>query len=58
MYANHIEPLVQQYYRTGTIDTAQMRSLDAVNAQCPTCSARQGGFMAGFSRFMRNLLGL
>jgi hypothetical protein len=58
MYANHIDPLVQQYYRTGTIDTAQMRSLDAVNAQCPTCSARQGGFMAGFSRFMRDLLGL
>jgi hypothetical protein len=58
MYANHIEPLVQQYYRTGTIDTAQMRSLNAVNAQCPTCSARQGGFMANFSKFMKNLLGL
>jgi hypothetical protein len=58
MYANHIEPLVQQYYRTGTIDTTQMRSLDAVNAQCPTCSARQGGFMANFSKFMKDLLGL
>jgi hypothetical protein len=58
MYANHIEPLVQQYYRTGTIDTAQMQSLNAVNAQCPTCSARQGGFMANFSKFMKDLLGL
>ena len=57
MRANHIEPLVQQYYRTGTIDTTQMRSPDAVNAQCPTCSARQGGFMANFSKVMKDLLG-
>jgi hypothetical protein len=58
MYANHIEPLVQEYYRTGTIDTARMRSLNAVNAQCPTCSARQGGYMANFSKYMKDLLGL
>jgi hypothetical protein len=57
MRANHIEPLVQQYYRTGAIDTTKMRSLDAVNAQCPTCSARQGGFMANFSKVMKDLLG-
>jgi RHS repeat-associated protein len=57
MNANHIEPLVQEYYRTGTIDLQQMRSLNAVSAQCPTCSASQGGLMAAFSRSMKSLLG-
>ncbi len=57
MYVNHIEPLVQEYYRTGTIDTDRMRSPDAVNAHCPTCSARQGGVMANFSKLMKALLG-
>jgi hypothetical protein len=28
-----------------------------VNAHCPTCSARQGGVMANFSKFMKALLG-
>ena len=58
MYANHIDPLVVEYYRNGTIDTAKMRSPDAVNAQCPTCSARQGGFLSNFSKAMRRQLGL
>jgi hypothetical protein len=58
MYVNHIEPLVQEYYRTGTIDTDRMRSPDAVNAHCPTCSAREGGVMANFSKLMKALLGL
>ena len=57
MYANHIDPLVQQYYRTGTIDTTQMRSLEAVNAQCPTCSARQGGVLSNFSKSMKQFFG-
>jgi hypothetical protein len=58
MYVNHIEPLVQEYYRTGTIDTDRMRSPDAVNAHCPTCSARQGGILANFSKSMKALFGL
>jgi hypothetical protein len=58
MYVNHIEPLVQEYYRTGTIDLDRMRSPDAVNAHCPTCSAREGGVMANFSKYMKALLGL
>jgi hypothetical protein len=37
--------------------TANMRSIEAVNAQCPTCSARQGGFLSNFSKNMRQLLG-
>ncbi len=58
MYVNHVEPLVKEYYRTGTIDTDRMRSPDAVNAHCPTCSAREGGVMANFSKYMKALLGL
>ena len=57
MRANHIEPLVEEYYRTGTIDTERMRSPEAVNPQCPTCSAQQGAYLAQFSKFMKNLFG-
>jgi hypothetical protein len=56
--ADHIDPLVEQYYRNGgNIDLAQARSVDAVQPQCPTCSARQGGFLRGFSQAMKNLFG-
>jgi hypothetical protein len=58
MYVNHIDPLVVEYYRNGTIDTEKMRSPDAVNAHCPTCSARQGGILSAYSKAMRRLLGL
>lgn len=56
--ADHIDPLVREYYRAGTIDVARMRSLDAVQPQCPTCSARQGADLSRYSREMRQLLGL
>jgi uncharacterized protein RhaS with RHS repeats len=55
--ANHIEPLVEQYYRNGTIDKNAMRSLDAVNSHCPTCSARQGGVLANWSKMMKQFFG-
>jgi hypothetical protein len=56
--ADHIDPLVKEYYRTGTIDLERMRSLDAVQAQCPACSASQGGLLSRFSRAMRDFWGL
>jgi len=56
--ADHIEPLVQEYFRTGSIDLTRMRSLDAVQPQCPTCSARQGAMLSRWSRMMRDALGL
>jgi len=56
--ADHIDPLVKEYYRTGAIDLDRMRSLDAVQPQCPTCSARQGADLSRYSREMRRLLGL
>jgi hypothetical protein len=48
--ADHKTPLVVEHYQTGTIDRTQMRSLDAVQPQCPTCSARQGAEMSRYSR--------
>ncbi|MEI2732705.1 MAG: hypothetical protein V9G08_12035 [Dermatophilaceae bacterium] len=45
--ADHVDPLVKEYYRTGTIDMQRMRSLEAVQPQCPTCSARQGAPLSG-----------
>ena len=56
--ADHIDPLVKEYYRTGSIDPNRMKSLDAVQPQCPTCSARQGAVLSRFSIQMRNLWGL
>lgn len=56
--ADHIDPLVVEFYRTGAIDLKRMRSLDAVQPQCPTCSARQGAALSRYSIEMRRLWGL
>ncbi len=56
--ADHIDPLVKEYYRTGSIDLERMRSIEAVQPQCPTCSASQGGTLSWFSRAMRDFWGL
>jgi RHS repeat-associated protein len=55
--ADHKIPLVKEYYETGTIDTTRMHSLDAVQPQCPTCSARQGAEMSKYSKQMKKELG-
>jgi RHS repeat-associated protein len=56
-HANHKEALVREYYRTGSIDQAKMRSQNAVEPHCPTCSAREGGYLSGFSKRMKELFG-
>lgn len=56
--ADHVDPLVKEYCRTGSIDLQRMRSIDAVQPQCPTCSARQGGELSHYSVQMRKQLGL
>jgi len=56
--ADHKEPLVQEYYRSGTIDQKNMKSIDAIQPQCPTCSAKQGGMLRGFSMEMKRAFGL
>jgi CTP:molybdopterin cytidylyltransferase MocA len=56
--ADHIDPLVKEYYRTGTIDVSRMRSLEAVQPQCPTCSARQGASLRQYSIAMRAFFGI
>jgi len=56
--ANHTPPLVQEYYSTGTIDTARMRSVDAVTPHCAGCSTAEGGRMSAFSKAKKKELGL
>ncbi|MFZ5617591.1 MAG: RHS repeat domain-containing protein [Pseudomonadota bacterium] len=56
--ANHITPLVVEYYTTGSINIQRARSLGAINAHCPTCSARQGADLARYSIQQRHRLGL
>jgi hypothetical protein len=58
MYADHKYLLVQEYYETGKIDTDRMRTKDALQPQCPSCSAQQGGYLSHYSRAIRELLGL
>jgi len=55
--AGHAEALVQEHYRTGTIDKVKMRNVNSVRPECPTCSAREGGRMSRFSKRMKELLG-
>ena len=57
-FADHKKPLVEEYYETGTIDKGNMRSLDAVQTQCPTCSSRQGAELSRYSRQKKEELGL
>jgi hypothetical protein len=54
--AGHKYALVKEWYETGTIDIARMRSLDAVQPECPTCSAQEGAAMANYSKAMRKRL--
>lgn len=56
--ADHKTPLVKEYYETGTIDKAKMKSIDAVQPQCPTCSVKQGAEMRKYSMEKRKELGL
>jgi len=55
--ADHIDPLVVQYYRDGAVDVSAQRSIDAVQPHCPTCSAIQGGQLSAFGRAMKNFFG-
>lgn len=54
--ADHKLPLVKEHYETGAIDKDRMRSLDAVQPQCPTCSNRQGAELSRYGREQRQLL--
>ncbi len=55
--ADHIDPAVVEHYRTGAVDVAKQSSVDAVQAHCRTCSARQGGMLSGFAKRMKVILG-
>ena len=56
--ADHIDPLCVQFYREGAVNVAAQSSVSAVQAHCPSCSSTQGGLMSGFSRRMKDALGL
>lgn len=54
MHADHKDPLIRQHQR-GPIDVHVARQPEAVQPQCPTCSARQGGQLrAERQRFLNN----
>ena len=55
--ADHKEPLVVEYYRTGSNNVTKQTSVDAVQAHCPECSASQGGYLGNFGKAMRNFFG-
>ena len=58
MYADHKQPLVKEYYETGKIDLSRMRSKDAVQPQCSTCSNKQGGELSNYSKEAKKALRL
>jgi hypothetical protein len=56
MVPDHIDPLVVEHYRTGSVDTAVQSRVDAVQAHCPNCSSEQGGQLSGWARRQRATL--
>jgi hypothetical protein len=56
--ADHKTPLVKEHYETGQIDKQRMREVDAVQPQCPTCSAKQGADMSRYSKDQKKARGL
>jgi len=50
MVADHKNVIVVEWYETGKIDMKRMRSVEAVQPQCPTCSAKQGAEMSKYSK--------
>ena len=57
-FADHKDPLVKEFYRTGTIDKTHMRDVGSVQPHCPTCSSRQGAGLSRYSRQMKKDHGL
>lgn len=55
--ANHKVPLVKAYYRTVTLNIAEVRSPSAVVPHCMTCSRVEGANMSRYSIKMRRLHG-
>jgi hypothetical protein len=53
MVADHKNPLVKEYYKTGKIDKKRMRDIKSVQPQCPTCSAKQGARLSRYSKEMK-----
>ncbi|WP_290445344.1 RHS repeat-associated core domain-containing protein, partial [Pseudomonas sp. VA159-2] len=58
MVADHKDPLVVEYYRTGTNDATAQTSLSAVQPHCQICSRQQGGQASVFSKSMKKKRGL
>ena len=56
MVADHKTPLVQEYYTTGTVDMKKATSNQAVQPQCPTCSAQQGGKLSQYGKQMKKVV--
>jgi hypothetical protein len=44
--ADRVIPLGQEHYESGSVDLAAMHEMDAVQPQCPVCSARQGAALS------------
>ena len=55
-FADHIDPLVKEYYETGTIDKVKMRDVNSVQPQCPTCSSKQGAELSKYSKEQKKKL--
>ena len=58
MFAGHKKALVEEHYETGTIDRMRMRSKDAVQAECPSCSGREGAQLKQYSLKKKRELGI
>jgi len=58
MIAGHKKALVQEYCESGTIDRDRMRSVESVQPECASCSAKEGADMSRYSKDKKKELGL
>lgn len=56
MVADHKKMLVEEFYETCKIDKVRMRSTDATQSQCSTCSAKQGAKASQYSKKMKAII--
>ena len=58
MIADHKDPLINEYYRTGSNDKSKQTKVEAVQPHCSKCSSTQGAMASTFSKEMKKKLGL
>jgi hypothetical protein len=56
MVADHIVPLMKEFYETRMIDIQKMKNIKSIQPQCISCSNRQGAYLSNISKQIKEFL--